>query len=60
MTPQEIISQAHDRASEWVEMSDNPAAVVAGVLARHIVELNNYIDYLERRLENVSISKRII
>ena len=59
MTPQQVIEDARESASEWIEMCDNPAAVVAGVLAGKIVEMSEYIDYLERRLEYVSSSKSV-
>jgi hypothetical protein len=56
MNPQDIIREAEEYASEWIEHADNPSAVVAGVLANKIVTLNEYIDYLERRLKNDSHS----
>jgi len=51
MTPAEVIKEVQENASEWLEMSDNPAEVVAGILAQKIVYLSDYIEYLERRLK---------
>jgi hypothetical protein len=54
MTPDLLIKQISEDASEWLEMSDNPAAFVAGILANKIIKLNDHIEYLERRLNHVS------
>lgn len=51
MNASDIIKQVQEDASEWIEMSDNPAEIVAGILATKIVKLTDYIQYLERRLE---------
>lgn len=50
MNAQEIIKQVQENASEWLEHSEDPAALVAGILANRVIELNDYIEYLERRL----------
>ena len=57
MNVQEVIKQAEEHASEWIEISDNPAQIIAGVLANKIVILNTYIDHLERRLKHDSSTR---
>ena len=54
MKAQEIISQVKFDASEWLEMTKNPDAIVSGILANKIVQLQEHIEYLERRLQYVS------
>ena len=54
MNAQEIILQVQEEAAEWLEMSNNPSAFVAGVLANKIIKLNEHIEYLERRLRHDS------
>lgn len=56
MTGKDIIKQVEDEASEYLEMSDNPAALVAGILANKIIKLKDHIEYLEKRLNYVSSS----
>ncbi len=56
MNAGEIIRQVEEDAAEWLEHADNPAALVAGVLASKIVSLNNYINFLEKRLRHDSSS----
>jgi hypothetical protein len=51
MTADEIVSEVKEQASEWIEMSEDPATLVARILAQRIVKMNDYIEYLERRLE---------
>ncbi len=58
MTSCELIRQVKIDASEWMEMSDNPDAIVSGILANKIIRLQDHIEYLERRLNYVSINKR--
>lgn len=53
MTPQDIIKQVEEDASEWLEMSEDPAAMVAGILAQKVINLNSYIEYLEKRVRHV-------
>jgi hypothetical protein len=50
MTPDDIIKDAAAYSAEYCEMSDNPAAIVAGVLASRIIKLTEQVEYLERRL----------
>jgi hypothetical protein len=57
MTPEQLIKQVSEDASEWLEMSNNPAAIVAGILANKIIKLNDHIEYLERRLNHVSSNR---
>jgi hypothetical protein len=57
MTPAEIIAEVEKDASEWLEMSDNPATIVAGILAKRIVSLNFYIEYLEARIAEHDANK---
>ena len=52
MSAQLVLQEACEYASEWTEMTDDPAALVAGLLANKVVELTEYIEYLERRLHN--------
>lgn len=51
MNASEVIREVQEDASEWLEMSEDPAALVAGILANKIVKLNSYIEYLEKRLD---------
>lgn len=53
MNALDVIREVQENAGEWLEMSDDPATLVAGILAERVVKLNEYIQYLERRLENV-------
>lgn len=57
MNASDIIREVQENASEWLEMVENPAELVAGILAEKVVKLNNYIVYLERRLDHDSRSK---
>lgn len=54
MTAQEIIRKVQDDASEYLEMSKDPATMVAGILANKIVELFAHIEYLEKRIQHGS------
>lgn len=59
MTAEELIRQIQEDASEWIEMSEDPAMVIAGVLAGKVIELKNHVEYLERRLNYDRISRNI-
>ena len=48
MNPSEIIKEVEEQASEWLEMSDNPAAMVSGILAKRIIKLQEYVEFLEK------------
>lgn len=50
MNANDVIREVQENASEWLEHSENPAAMVAGILANKIVNLTNHIEYLEKRL----------
>ncbi len=54
MSADKIIEEIREQYSEWIEMSEDPATFVAGVLAIKIIKLNEHIEYLERRLDHVS------
>ena len=56
MTPEDIIRQVQENASEYLEMTEDPATFVAGILANKIIQLTSYIEYLEKRLNNDSLS----
>ncbi len=58
MNPTDVIREVVETASEWLEHSENPDAMVSGILATKIVYLREYVEYLERRLENVSANAR--
>jgi hypothetical protein len=51
MIPIDIINEAKQNASEWLEMTDNPDLFVAGILANKIIKLTEQIEYLEKRIE---------
>ncbi len=53
MKANDIINEVMDNASEWLEMTENPTALVVGILANKIVKLNEYIEYLEKKAKNV-------
>lgn len=54
MTPDELIRQVQIQASEYLEEVNDPAALVAGILANKVIKLQDYIEYLEKRLKHVS------
>jgi hypothetical protein len=56
MTPESIINEVKINASEWLEMAENPDALVSGILAKKIVDLNFYIEYLKARIEHVGVN----
>jgi len=58
MTGTEVIRQVQENASEWLEMTDSPAELLAGILAEKIVKLTSHIEYLERRLAYDSSKSR--
>jgi hypothetical protein len=53
MNAEQIIREVVEAAGEWLEHAENPDAMVSGILANKIVNLQSYIEYLERRLSNV-------
>lgn len=54
MNAQEIIKEAEEYAAEWLEMSADPSAVIAGILANKIVHLMDHIEFLERLAKHES------
>lgn len=54
MNPHILINETHQKYSEWIEMQDDPSAFVAEILAKKVIDLQNYIQYLERMLDHVS------
>jgi hypothetical protein len=54
MTSQELINQTVENAYEWLEMTDEPAIFIAGILANKVIKLQDHIEYLEKRLQHVS------
>ena len=58
MTPEDIIREVQENAAEWLEMSKNPAELTAGILAKRIIVLTDYIEYLEKRLNYVRTIKQ--
>ena len=57
MNARQVIEEIQENASEWLEMSLDPAAMLAGILANKIIHLTNHIEYLEKRIEHVSTTK---
>ena len=53
MTSGDLIKQIQEDAAEWLEMSDNPAALTVGILAHKVIQLQSYVEYLERSLQDV-------
>lgn len=58
MTAEEVIRQVQENAQEYLEMVNNPAEFVAGILANKIISLMGHIEYLEKRLDHVDSFKR--
>jgi hypothetical protein len=56
MTAEQVITAVYDHAAEYIEMTNNPTALVVGIMAHKIVELEDYIQYLEKRLKNDKFS----
>lgn len=54
MTPHNLINDMHQKYAEWIEMQDDPSAFVAEVLAKKVIALEMYIEYLEKRVDHVS------
>jgi uncharacterized protein CbrC (UPF0167 family) len=65
MTAEQLIKEVQENASEWLEMCTDPAAMVAGILANKVIQLQQHIEYLQKRLDydaqhnsNASINAR--
>lgn len=54
MTPEQVLADLEEVAGEWLEMSENPAELMAGILAARVIKLTEYIEYLERRLKHAT------
>jgi hypothetical protein len=52
MRQRQVIAELCFHASEWLEMSEDPAAAVVGILAKKVVSLQDYIEFLEQRLKH--------
>ncbi len=57
MNSQDILQEIQYKYSEYIEMSDNPDAFISTILANKIISLNEYIEYLEKRVNNGSNHK---
>ena len=53
MNAQELIREVSANASEYLEEVQDPSALVAGILANKVIQLQQYIKYLEKRIEYV-------
>jgi hypothetical protein len=53
MNAEDVIKEVQENLSEWIEMSEDPATFVAGVLANKVIRLKDRIDFLEKRLKYV-------
>ncbi len=58
MTGAEIIREVQEQVGEYLEMHENPAEMLAGILANKIVQLNDHIQYLEKRIQFYDYLKR--
>jgi len=47
----QLIEKIEFDFSEWIEMSDNPSDFVAGILANKVISLQEYIAFLEKRIQ---------
>lgn len=56
MTANDIITQVQENSSEWLEMTDNPDAMISIILANKLIQLTSYIEFLEKRVHYVSMS----
>ena len=57
MSAEDIILEVKEIAGEWLEMTENPDALVSGILANRIIKQKDYIEYLEKRLDYVCANK---
>lgn len=48
----DIIDKTKHHCDEYLEMIENPSALVAEVLAHRVHKLEEYIEYLEKRIES--------
>jgi hypothetical protein len=54
MTPFAIIDEVKYDYAEWIEHSCDPEHLVSFILAQKISKLMSHVEYLERRINNVS------
>lgn len=54
ITKDAVIKDVEEFYGEWLEMSHNPHALLAEILAQKVVSLTSQIVYLERRLQHVA------
>jgi flagellar biosynthesis chaperone FliJ len=54
MNAEHVIKEIQENAAEWLEMSNDPAGMLAGILANKIIKLTDHIEYLEKRIEHAS------
>ena len=57
MTPHQILKETASAASEYLEMTQYPAEMLAGILAAKLALANDKIEYLERRLAHECCSR---
>lgn len=60
MSAEEIIKEIQKSASEWLEMSRDPDALLLAILANKVSKLSEYIQYLEKRVDHESRKKNRI
>lgn len=51
MNAKDLVREVQENASEWLEMTEDPATMVAGILANKVIKLMDHIEYLEKRLD---------
>lgn len=54
MNADDVLREVQESYSEWLEMTENPAALVAGILANRVIVLMDKVQYLEKRLNHDS------
>lgn len=59
MNAEEVIREVKEHAYEWLEMSDNPAEVMVGILAYKLAHITSYVEYLEKRISAHERSTRV-
>jgi hypothetical protein len=48
---EDIVFEIREKYAEYLEMMLNPDLFVIGVMAHKIIKLEEYVQYLERRIE---------
>ena len=49
----ELIRTVEELAAEYLEMSENPSQIVIQVLANKVIKLQDYVQYLEKRVDQI-------